>query len=66
MSPAGEQVPCDLGGQGVLVTRPAAQAEGLCRLIEEANGRPLAIPASRSRRRPIPGKLRPFLPSPGT
>jgi uroporphyrinogen-III synthase len=36
--------PCDLNGRGVLVTRPAAQAEGLCRLIEAANGRPLAVP----------------------
>lgn len=37
--------PCDLGGRGVLVTRPAAQAEGLCRLIEAANGHPLAVPS---------------------
>jgi uroporphyrinogen-III synthase len=27
------------------VTRPAAQAEGLCRLIEAANGRPIAVPS---------------------
>lgn len=31
--------PCDLAGRGVLVTRPAAQAETLCRLIEAAGGR---------------------------
>lgn len=37
--------PCDLNGRGVLVTRPAAQAEGLCRLIEAANGRPIALPS---------------------
>ncbi|MCG6896554.1 MAG: uroporphyrinogen-III synthase [Thiocapsa sp.] len=37
--------PCDLGGRGVLVTRPAAQAAGLCRLIEAANGRALAVPS---------------------
>jgi uroporphyrinogen-III synthase len=28
--------PCDLSGIGVLVTRPAGQAETLCRLIEMA------------------------------
>jgi uroporphyrinogen-III synthase len=36
--------PCDLGGRGVLVTRPAGQAEGLCRLIEDAGGRAIAFP----------------------
>ncbi|HCS91752.1 MAG: uroporphyrinogen-III synthase [Thiohalocapsa sp. PB-PSB1] len=35
---------CDLGGRGVLVTRPAAQAQELCRLIEELGGRPIAFP----------------------
>jgi uroporphyrinogen-III synthase len=34
----------DLGGRGVLVTRPADQAASLCRLIEAANGRPVAFP----------------------
>lgn len=38
-------VPCDLGGRGVLVTRPAAQADGLCRLIEAANGRAIRVPS---------------------
>jgi len=36
--------PCDLGGLGVLVTRPAGQAEGLCRLIEDAGGRAIPFP----------------------
>lgn len=34
----------DLGGIGVLVTRPAEQAVGLCRLIERAGGRPIRFP----------------------
>ncbi|ROR34395.1 uroporphyrinogen-III synthase [Inmirania thermothiophila] len=33
-----------LGGAGVLVTRPAHQAEGLCRLIEAAGGQALRYP----------------------
>jgi uroporphyrinogen-III synthase len=36
---------CDLAGRGVLVTRPAAQADGLCRCIEAAGGRALRFPA---------------------
>ncbi|MBK5969311.1 MULTISPECIES: uroporphyrinogen-III synthase [Thiorhodovibrio] len=36
--------PCNLDRQGVLVTRPAHQAEHLCRLIETAGGRPLSFP----------------------
>lgn len=36
--------PCDLGGRGVLVTRPARQGEGLCRLIEAAGGRAIPFP----------------------
>jgi uroporphyrinogen-III synthase len=39
MSPTGP-----LAGLGVLVTRPAGQALGLCQLIESAGGRPLALP----------------------
>ena len=35
---------CVLGGRGVLVTRPAAQARELCRLIEDAGGRPVLFP----------------------
>lgn len=37
--------PCDLAGLSVLVTRPAQQSEGLCRLIETARGRPVRFPA---------------------
>ncbi|TVQ84897.1 MAG: uroporphyrinogen-III synthase [Chromatiaceae bacterium] len=37
-------VPCRLGGRGVLVTRPAAQAEPLCQLISAAGGVPVAFP----------------------
>ncbi len=36
--------PGDLAGRGVLVTRPAAQAEPLCRLIEAAGGRAIRFP----------------------
>ncbi len=38
--------PCALSGIGVLVTRPAGQAETLCRLIEAAGGRAVALPAA--------------------
>lgn len=34
-----------LSGVGVLVTRPAHQAEPLCQLIEEAGGKPVRFPA---------------------
>jgi uroporphyrinogen-III synthase len=36
--------PCDLGGRGVLVTRPAGQAETLCTLIRAAGGHPIPFP----------------------
>jgi uroporphyrinogen-III synthase len=36
--------PCDLGGRGVLVTRPSGQAEPLCALIRAAGGRPIPFP----------------------
>jgi uroporphyrinogen-III synthase len=36
--------PVDLAGTGVLVTRPAHQAEGLCRLVEAAGGRAIRFP----------------------
>lgn len=36
---------CDLQGLGILVTRPAHQADGLCELIEKAHGRPIRFPA---------------------
>lgn len=34
----------DLHGRGVLVTRPAHQADALCRLIEQAGGRAIRFP----------------------
>lgn len=37
-------IPCDLRGCGVLVTRPAGQAETLCDLIQSAGGRPIPFP----------------------
>lgn len=37
--------PCNLAGLSVLVTRPAAQSDGLCDLIEQAHGRPVRYPA---------------------
>lgn len=40
---AGETQPV-LAGRGVLVTRPAHQADHLCRLIEAAGGRPIRFP----------------------
>jgi len=36
---------CDLRGMSILVTRPEAQADGLCSLIEKAHGRPVRFPA---------------------
>jgi uroporphyrinogen-III synthase len=36
--------PCDLGGQGVLVTRPRAQAVELSALIQSVGGRPILFP----------------------
>lgn len=36
--------PCSLAGLGILVTRPAAQSQGLCRLIESSGGRPVPFP----------------------
>jgi uroporphyrinogen-III synthase len=38
------QPPCHLGGLGVLVTRPAHQADPLCERIEQAHGRPIRFP----------------------
>jgi uroporphyrinogen-III synthase len=35
---------CHLHGLGVLVTRPAGQADRLCEMIEKAHGRPLRFP----------------------
>lgn len=36
--------PCNLGGRGVLVTRPAGQARPLCDLIRAAGGRAIPFP----------------------
>lgn len=53
--------PCDLAGLGVLVTRPAAQAEHLCGLILGANGRPLPFPTVEIRPGPDPRGARTLL-----
>jgi uroporphyrinogen-III synthase len=37
-------MPCDLGGRGVLVTRPRAQAAELSALIQSVGGRPILFP----------------------
>ena len=42
--PAGADAQGALAGRGILVTRPAHQAEGLCALIEAAGGRALRFP----------------------
>ena len=55
------QTPCDLAGLGVLVTRPALQSAGLCRLIEHCGGRPLAFPALEIRPPEEPGEARRLL-----
>ncbi len=39
-----DPAPCHLGGIGVLVTRPARQADELCERIERAHGRPVRFP----------------------
>jgi uroporphyrinogen-III synthase len=43
-APGAVTAPCNLRGLGVLVTRPQAQADGLCRSIEAAGGRALRLP----------------------
>ncbi len=45
MVPERASIKRPLAGVGVLVTRPRDQAEPLCRLIEEAGGRPVRFPA---------------------
>ncbi len=44
MNPPRPQTGCRLAGRGVLVTRPAHQADGLCELIADAGGRPIRFP----------------------
>jgi uroporphyrinogen-III synthase len=50
-----------LAGVGVLVTRPRGQAESLCRLIEAAGGRPLAVPTIEIQPVADPGPARELL-----
>jgi uroporphyrinogen-III synthase len=53
-----------LRGLGVLVTRPAGQAETLCRLIESAGGRALAFPTMEIVQVADPGEARALLAEP--
>lgn len=39
-----QDIPCDLAGQAILVTRPAEQASHLCDLIRTANGEAILFP----------------------
>jgi len=55
---------CALGGRGVLVTRPAAQARELCRLIEEVGGRPIEFPTVEIRPARDPDAARRLLSAP--
>lgn len=55
---------CELGGRGVLVTRPAAQARELCRLIEEMGGRPVEFPTVEIRPARDPDAARGLLSAP--
>lgn len=50
-----------LKGRGVLVTRPAHQVEGLCRLIEAADGRAVRFPALEIRPTEHPEQARALL-----
>lgn len=56
--------PSGLAGKGVLVTRPAAQAERLCRLIASAGGRPVPFPAIEIRPAESPAPVRRLLTQP--
>lgn len=55
---------CPLNGRGVLVTRPAAQAERLCQLIREAGGEPIAFPTLEIRAAEHPEQARQLLAQP--
>lgn len=59
-----ESTPCDLGGRGVLVTRPAGQAEALCDLIRAAGGRPIPFPTLEIAPVADPGPARDLLTQP--
>ena len=50
--------PCALNGRGILVTRPAHQADALCRLIEAAGGVPLRFPVLEIRPAADPAEVR--------
>jgi uroporphyrinogen-III synthase len=52
---------CELGGRGVLITRPAAQADELCRLVEAARGRAIRFPALAIEPVPDPAQARGLL-----
>lgn len=39
-----DPAPCDLDGLEVLITRPTAQADGLCDAVDAANGNPIRFP----------------------
>lgn len=47
-----------LNGRGILVTRPAHQADALCRLIEAAGGTPLRFPVLEIRPATDPARVR--------
>lgn len=53
-----------LGGRGVLVTRPADQAERLCALIRTAGGRPIPFPTIEIVPTPEPAAARALLAAP--
>ena len=55
---------CPLNGRGVLVTRPAGQAERLCQLIREAGGEPIAFPTLEIRPASDPEQARKLLAEP--
>ncbi|WPL17793.1 Uroporphyrinogen-III synthase [Thiorhodovibrio winogradskyi] len=48
-TPKPGEIPCDLKGQTILVTRPAEQAAHLCDLIQLANGAALLFPTVKIR-----------------
>lgn len=56
--------PCDLEGRGVLVTRPAGQAETLCDLIRAAGGHPIPFPTLEIAPVTDPGPARDLLAQP--
>ena len=62
--PTAVPTPCDLGGLGVLVTRPAAQAQTLCALIRGAGGRPIPFPTLEIAPIAAPGPVRDLLAQP--